>query len=123
MMLVGTAQAFTNYGIGGGLLAFFIGAALLSTALYVEYVILPKTRFGKKFFLHAAVEGTSQPVSDLAALIGKEAVAITPLMPTGQVEVSGRRYEAQSLDGHVGVGARIKITGFQNFSLTVTKLS
>ena len=43
-------------------------------------------------------------------------------MPSGQVEIDGRRYEAQSLDGHVAKGARLKITGLQNFSLTVTKL-
>ena len=36
------------------------GMALLALALYIEYGLLPKTRFGKKFFLHAAVEGTSQ---------------------------------------------------------------
>lgn len=122
-MLLGTARAFAQYGIGGGLMTFAIGAALLTLALYIEYGVLPKTRFGKKFFLHAAVEGTSQaPATELAALAGREAVALTPLMPTGQVEVEGRRYEALSLDGHIGKGERLKITGSQNFSLTVTKL-
>ncbi|MDB6168120.1 MAG: hypothetical protein JWM88_984 [Verrucomicrobia bacterium] len=121
-MLAGTAQAFSRYGIGGGLLAFAIGAVLLTTALYVEYGLLPKTRFGKKFFLHASVDGTSQPASELSSLVGQEAVTVTPLMPTGQIESGGRRYEAQSLDGHIAKGARIRITGFQNFSLTVIKL-
>jgi len=121
--LVGTAQAFSDYGIGGGLLAFGIGAVLLVTALYVEYWILPKTSVGKRFFLHAAVHGTSQTPSDQSsALAGQEAVALTPLMPSGQIEVAGRRYEALSLDGHVAKGARLKVTGTQNFSLTVTKL-
>jgi membrane-bound serine protease (ClpP class) len=121
-MLVGTAQAFKLYGIGGGLLAFAIGAVLLTVALYIEYGLLPKTRFGKKFFLHAAVGGTTQPASDLSNLVGREAVALTPLVPSGQIEVAGKRYEAQSLDGHVVAGGRVKVTGFQNFSLTVTKL-
>ena len=121
--LAGTAQAFGQYGMGGGLLAFGIGMALLALALYVEYGILPKTRFGQKFFLHAAVQGTSQaPAAETAALTGRECVAVTPLMPSGQVEIDGRRYEAQSIDGHVAKGARLKVTGLQNFSLTVTKL-
>jgi membrane-bound ClpP family serine protease len=121
--LVGTARAFNEYGIGGGLLAFAIGAVLLSVTMYVEYVLLPKTHFGKKFFLHAQVHGTSQaPEMDRTALAGREAVALTPLMPSGQIEVDGRRYEAQSLDGHVAKGARIRITGMKNFSLTVTHL-
>ena len=121
--LAGTARAFSEYGIGGGLLAFAAGAVLLTVALYVEYGILPKTRLGKRFFLHAAVEGTSQaPLAQTSALTGREGVALTPLMPSGQIEVDGRRYEALSLDGHVAKGARLKVTGAQNFSLTVTKL-
>ncbi len=122
-MLAGTALAFSLHGVAGGLLAFAIGAALLSLALYIEYGLLPKTKFGRKFFLHAEVHGTSSAKSsDLAELAGREAVALTPLMPSGQVEVDGRRYEAQSLDGHVARGARLKVTGAQNFSLTVTKI-
>jgi membrane-bound ClpP family serine protease len=122
--LAGTARAFNDYGIGGGLLAFAIGAVLLGVTLYVEYVLLPKTAFGKKFFLHAASHGTSQaPLNDASTLSGREAVALTPLMPTGQVEIDGRRYEALSLDGHVDKGARLKVTGQQNFSLTVIHLS
>jgi len=123
-LLAGTARAFSDYGMGGGLLAFAIGAVLLGVALYVEYGILPKTRFGKRFFLHAAVNGTSQdPSTQTSALAGQEGVALTPLMPSGQIEVDGRRYEALSLDGHIAKGARLKVTGAQNFSLTVTQLS
>ncbi|RFC48187.1 MAG: membrane-bound serine protease (ClpP class) [Verrucomicrobia bacterium] len=121
--LAGTARAFTEYGIGGGLLAFAIGAVLLTVALYIEYWVLPKTRIGKKFFLHAAVDGTSQaPLAQSSALSGREALALTPLMPSGQIEIDGQRYEALSLDGHVATGARLRVTGQQNFSLTVTKL-
>lgn len=123
-MLAGTAQAFALYGVGGGLLAFFTGAVLLTVAMYVEYGLLPKTRLGKKFFLHTEVQGTSQaPAAETAALTGREGIALTPLMPTGQIEIEGRRYEALSLDGHVARGARLKVTGAQNFSLTVIKLS
>ena len=121
--LAGTRQAFAEFGWSGGLMAFAIGVALLALALYIEYGLLPKTRFGKKFFLHAAVEGTSQaPAAETAALIGRECVALTPLMPTGQVEIDGRRREALSLDGHMPKGTHLKITGAQNFSLTVSKL-
>lgn len=122
-ILAGTASAFHQFGVFGGLLAFCIGAVLLTVALYIEYAVLPKTRWGKKFFLHAAIEGTSQaPAVETAALTGREAVALTPLMPSGQIEIDGKRYEALSLDGHVAKGARLKVTGAQNFSLTVSKL-
>jgi membrane-bound serine protease (ClpP class) len=120
--LSGTAQAFQQYGITGGLEAFAVGAALLGLMLYIEYGVLPKTRFGKRFFLNASIHGVSQPASDAATLTGRECVALTPLVPTGQVEIDGRRYEALSLDGQADRGARLRVTGTQNFSLTVTKI-
>lgn len=123
VFLAATAEAFQAYGMVGGLEAFAVGAVLLTAALWFEYGYLPKTRFGKRFFLHAAVEGTSQPAADSATLTGRECVALTPLVPTGQVEIDGKRYEALSLDGHADRGTRLKVTGAQNFSLTVTKTS
>jgi membrane protein implicated in regulation of membrane protease activity len=120
--LAATAQAFSEHGVAGGLEAFAAGAALLAIMLYIEYGLLPKTRFGQRFFLHASVHGVSQPKSDVEALKGRECVALTPLVPTGQVEIDGRRYEARSLDGQADRGARLRVTGTQNFSLTVTKI-
>jgi membrane-bound serine protease (ClpP class) len=121
-LLAGTARAFREFGMGGGLLAFAIGMVLLAIALYIEYGILPKTRFGKRFFLHNAIEGASQPAAEAAALTGREGLVVTPLVPTGQIEIDGRRHEAQSLDGRLPAGARVVVTGAQNFSLTVKKL-
>ncbi len=121
--LTGTWQAFEVYGTVGGMEAFGVGLVLLGGMLYLEYGILPKTPFGKKFFLHAHVKGSSQEASDVPVLIGRDCVALTPLVPTGQVEIDGRRYEALSLDGHAERGTHLKVTGTQNFSLTVTKIS
>ncbi len=121
--MLATAKAFSLYGISGGLEAFSIGAVVLTVAMYIEYGLLPKTRFGKRFFLHSAVHGTSQqPLSEREALIGRECIALTPLVPTGYVEIDGKRYEARSLVERVDQGTPVKIVGTQNFSLTVTKL-
>ncbi len=123
-LLAATARAFDMYGVGGGLLSFAIGMVLLATAMYIEYGILPKTRMGKKFFLHAHVKGSSQeePANEKAALTGRECIALTPLVPTGQIELDGRRYEALSLDGRAERGDRLLVTGSQNFSLIVKKI-
>lgn len=121
-ILAGTGRAFSLFGIGGGLLAFGVGVVLLAIALYLEYAVLPKTRLGKKFFLNSVVSGTSQPAAESATLTGREGVVVTPLVPTGQIEIDGRRHEAQSLDGRLAEGTRVKVTGAQNFSLTVKKL-
>ncbi len=117
-----TQQAFDQFGIWGGLLAFAAGAVLLVVAMYIEYGLLPKTKLGKKLFLHTPEHGASLSATSSAALTGKEAVALTPLKPTGQVEIEGKRYEARSLDGQAEKGARLRVVGAENFSLTVTKL-
>src|SRR5476651_2612640 len=67
-LLAGTARAFGQFGMGGGLLAFAIGMVLLAIALYIEYGLLPKTRFGKRFFLHTPVHDLKQAAAAATAL-------------------------------------------------------
>src|ERR1051326_4558893 len=66
--LAAVSEAFREYGMVGGLEAFAVGAILLTAAMWFEYGYLPKTRFGKRFFLHAAVEGASQSIADPVTL-------------------------------------------------------
>jgi len=120
--LAATWQAFDQFGTFYGLLAFFVGAVLLIVALYIEYVILPKTRVGKRFFLHTPEQGASLATTAAATLSGREGVALTTLKPTGQIEIDGKRHEARSLDGQIERGTRVKVVGAENFSLTVTTL-
>ncbi len=120
--LAATGNALESYGITGGLLAFAVGSVLLVIALYIEYVLLPKTRLGKRLFLHTPEHDMKQAATTAAALAGQEGVALTPLKPTGQIELGGKRHEARSLDGQIETGARVRVVGSENFSLTVTKL-
>lgn len=121
-MLAGCVVAFMNYGARGGSLAVVAGLAILGLALYAEFGLLPKTRIGKRFFLHAAIGATSQPpVAEAAAVVGKPCEAVTTLAPTGYVLLDGRRYEAFSQSGHVARGTTLKVVAVDNFRLTVTK--
>ena len=49
---------------------------------------------------------TTQP---LAALVGREAVAVTALRPSGKVEIDGKWYDAQIEIGSATVGERVRI--------------
>ena len=121
-MVGGCVVAFQDYGMRGGSLAVLAGVALLGGGLYVEFGVMPKTRFGRRFFLHAAIGETSQPpVAEAAAVMGKLCEAVTTLAPSGYVLLEGRRYEAFSQSGHVSKGTTLKVVAVDNFRLTVTQ--
>ncbi len=120
-MAIGCGVAFVKLGASGGTVATVTALVLLGLTVYAELVWLPKTRLGKSMTVQSAVDGTSQPPVAATAIVGKNAVAETPLMPTGFVLVEGKRYEAFSPAGSVAKGAALRVTGLDNFRLIVTK--
>jgi membrane-bound ClpP family serine protease len=122
-LLGGVIAAFLQLGTFGGSVA--TGAALLigAVTLYLEFVLLPKTRLAKKFSMTETVSGRSQPeVAERKAVVGRDAVAVTTLAPSGYVELEGRRYEAFCQSGHVAAGARLRVVDLDTFRLVVTQI-
>lgn len=121
-LLAGVVTAFNLYGALGGILALLGGGLLVGVTLYLEFVVLPKTRLAKKFSMTANVDGTSQPaVAELAEVIDQSGETITPLAPTGYISLHGRRYEAFSQSGFLAKGVSVRVTGLDNFRLIVTQ--
>jgi membrane-bound ClpP family serine protease len=122
-MLIGVVVAFDQFGSNGGALAVIAAIALVGLTLYLELVLLPRSRLAKAFSMTATVAGRSQPAIAERAVIGKRVVAVTPLTPSGMVELEGRRYEAFARSGHVQAGAQLDIVDLDNFRLIVSKPS
>lgn len=121
-ILAGVIVAFNLYGTDGGMIALLGGGLLLGVTLYVEFVVLPKTKLARKLSMGTTVGGTSQPaVADLAAVIEQEGETVTPLSPSGYIQLQGRRYEAFSQSGYLAKGVPVRVTGLDNFRLIVTK--
>jgi membrane-bound serine protease (ClpP class) len=122
-MLIGVIVAFDRYGFGGG--AWATGAAMVAGAvtLYLEFVLLPKSRLAKTFSMTATVDGRSQPVIADRSVIGRTVKTVTPLSPSGVVELDGRRFEAFARSGHVAVGAQVSVVDLDNFRLIVSQPS
>ena len=120
-LLGGVVLAFARHGIEGGGLALGAALAAAGALLWFEFRILPRTRIGRRMFLEKAIDGTSQPPLAEAArdVIGREAVALTALGPTGLVQVDGRRYEARCESGFAVEGARLRVTRLETFQLVV----
>jgi membrane-bound ClpP family serine protease len=121
-ILAGVIMSFSLYGADGGILALLGGGLLLGITFYVEFVVLPKTKFARKLSMQASVEGTSQPaVADLSAVLDQPGETVTPLAPSGYIQLQGRRYEAFSQSGYLAKGVPVRVTGLDNFRLIVTK--
>lgn len=121
LMLIGVLISFEQFGFQGGALATAVALGVVGVVLYLEFVLLPKSRLARMFSMTATVAGTSQPVVADRALIGRRAVAVTALVPSGVIECEGRRFEAFSRSGHVAAGAAIDVVDLDNFRVIVTQ--
>jgi membrane-bound ClpP family serine protease len=121
LAIIGCVLSFIEFGRNGGLAisgsAIAVGAALL----WLEFKVLPKTKIGRRAFLHEQITGDSAAYGkETEALIGQSAQAITPLSPSGYILVSGQRYEAFCQSGYIETGALLKVIGADNFRLIVS---
>ncbi len=122
-MLAGVVVAFDRYGFSGGALATAAGLFIACVALYFEFVMLPKSRIARALSMTATVDGRSQPAVADRSLIGRRAVAVTTLAPSGVIECDGRRYEAFARSGHVPAGAAVDVIDLDTFRVIVTQPS
>lgn len=120
-LLGGVGVAFATHGTRGGLSAVGAAVVLIGLTAVLEFVVLPRTKLGKRMFLQSSISGTSQGAVAPASLVGKAAEALTPLSPSGYVSVDGRRYEAFSQSGRISTGDRLRVVGVDNFRIIVTK--
>jgi membrane-bound serine protease (ClpP class) len=122
-MLIGVIVSFDQYGFGGGALASAAAIVAVAVTLYLEFVMLPKSRIAKTFSMTATVDGRSQPAIADRSVIGRTVTAVTTLAPSGVVELDGRRYEAFARTGHVAAGAQLSVVDLDNFRLIVSQPS
>ena len=110
-----------------------VGVVLAVVVFLMILKFLPKGGPWGGLVLEAAVGGEPGPVRALnsnesmtprgAALVGCKGVAATALFPSGQVEISGKRYEAKLDIGFADAGTQVKVTGVSEFGLIVEVLS
>lgn len=121
-LLAGCWLAFADFGMSIGVVATLAAFGLVGLALYLELVWLPRTRVGRDLIVQSAHNTQSQPPPAIAAdVVGKPAVALTTLAPSGYVSVDGKRYEAFCRSGHANRGANLAVVGMDNFQLIVSE--
>lgn len=121
-MLGGILVAFERFGPAGGAWATAAGLVVAAIALYLEFVLLPRSRLARALSMSTTVAGQSQPPVAGPALIGRRGQAVTTLAPTGLVECDGCRYEAASRHGLIPAGAAVEVVAVESFRILVIPL-
>ncbi len=109
--------------LGLGLVVAVVLAVLLAR-------FLPKGWLWDRMVLQAELGSAAQVAgtapaggaeADADALVGRQGTVTTPLRPGGEVEIDGRRYQAQVELGTVEAGATVVVTGRTDFGLKVER--
>jgi membrane-bound serine protease (ClpP class) len=120
-------SGFGALGIGG-VISLILGGLLLTSTSNPQFQVSRWLVFGLAaviaFFMFSIVTSIIRarrlPATlGTYTLIGKRAVARTPLDPTGLVFISGERWTATSTGGHVEQGETVEITGVEGIKLVV----
>ena len=102
-----------------------IGIAITLAFLFAKFI--PKSLFWDKLILSAKVSASTSPTHETETLtpslppIGETGTTLTDMFPTGEVEINGKRYEARAAIGILRAGTKIRVVGYQDFSLIVSE--
>ena len=99
-------------------LGFFIAIGLFVAAMK----FLPSTSVWSRLVLSAEISASSatgQEQQREFVTSGALGVVISPLRPTGTIEIAGKRYEARSEVGEIAAGAAVRVVRRADFVLIV----
>ncbi len=121
LLFTGCVFSFVTLGTTEGLIAIGVTVLAAVVLFYIQFKILPNTRYGKKFFLKREMSGSSSNLQPSARdLIGKTATSVTVLSPSGYVVIDDIRYEAFSQSGQIAKDTELEVTAANSFQLTVS---
>jgi membrane-bound serine protease (ClpP class) len=121
----------TSHGILGigGVVALILGGILLTSGNPPEFQVSKWLIYGLAagigaFFLFVVtsiIRVRLQPALVTTTLVGRQAVARSPLDPTGMVFLNGEYWSATAEEGRVEPGERVVVTGMDGLRLIVSK--
>lgn len=121
-IILATWIAGAQSSVGAAMLTFAGSCVAIALLVFIEFKILARTSLGSAFFLKSSVSGHSNEAPAEEDVIGREAVALTRLNPSGKVAIDGQSYEACSRDGYIDAKEPVRIAGRDNFKLIIEKL-
>ncbi|MET0261314.1 MAG: NfeD family protein [Rariglobus sp.] len=109
----------------GPLLSMALGLLVAVVTAVLLGRFLPRGWFWDRMVLQAAIDTHSQAETTGAGqsptLAGRRGVVVSALVPSGQIEIDGRRYEARTVVGSIEAGAKVIVTRRSDFGLVVER--
>ncbi len=114
-----SAGWYTLWVAGGPLLG--VVGIFVSLALSVATIVLfARSRTGRRLVLADEIGGVAAPTDELASAVGKRGTVVSPLRPSGVIEVGGDRFDAVLQDGSFrGRGDAVSVVGQEHGQLVV----
>ncbi len=104
-----------------------VGLALAFAGMVAFARFMPRSFLWDKMILTAGIGGTAQGAAGVGfpastrAEIGAMGVVISDLLPSGEVEIDGRRYEARIDHGSATRGDSVEVVGYRDFGIVVRR--
>jgi membrane-bound serine protease (ClpP class) len=113
------AAASTTLGIYMLLISF----AIAGIAGYAAFKYFQRKGTLKSFILSqsATKEAGYSSSDDYSHLLDKTGKAVTPMRPSGAIEIEGKRYDAVSEGSFINTGETIKVTKIEGYRIVVRK--
>lgn len=122
VMAISVALVFARYGASAGMYALAGAVVIAVASVMVELWWLPRSKWGARLAVREIAGSIPTPPAP-PEIVGKRGRALTPLAPTGYVEIEGRTYEAASSIGMLAKGETVVVEATDQFKLTVTRTS
>ena len=125
LLVLSLVLAFLEGSSTGWVFVLVLGVAV-PTALVTAFRYMPRTPWGKRFFLSAPGEEEINPAgpkeSGLQALKGQVGQTLTPLRPSGVTEIDGRRIDTIAEGVMIGEGEQVRVIAVQGVRVVVRKV-
>ncbi|HET6195361.1 MAG TPA: NfeD family protein, partial [Acetobacteraceae bacterium] len=110
-------------GTGFGWSVLVADAICAPVVLFFAFRLLPKTPFGRKIMLEAPARAEVVPPGELATLLHKEGIALSPLRPAGFARIDGRRVDVVTRGEMLDKDCPVRVVEVQGNRVVVAHLA
>lgn len=111
--------AFDTIGVTAGLITI----AAVAVVSLITVILSLRAKTWQRLALKQQIESTSMVQPQMEVELNAQGITVSRLAPMGKVNIGGKIYEAKSADVLIDQREKVRVVGFDNFSVIVTKLS